>query len=483
MAHPRRHDMHRCLRITQILHLIFEYVVDEKVTDANVTGAMIRHEDVAGLARTCKAFMDPALDVLWRTQSSLSPLVMCLPAHFWFLKANRRGAVVSLLQQPSHADWLTLKRYSRRIRAFDHTTLHLPMVCENVVDTVFSPDLSDELFPWLHTLNVDIFSKSPLGPIQFFSHVRLPQLVRLHFTIPGFYRNRDPDLYLTPACVPSLQALTINVSRIHFHASARLLVNFEQIPCLRSLHLSPHLNVLPSSLRELTHLQYLRELIVTLPDGFDVDVCPSMQPTFPSLQRITVTVDSLSQCTKSLSSITSGELGSIKIFHRSPATQNDIFQLFQEIERIHVRYADFNTLDIQCSHTNKPILHPPFDLPSLGTLDIDDDFIAQITPAWPDIEVLHLRASERNNGRVTLEGMRGLLRGCPRLRSLHMQVDARTFPEGEPEMQSLSLARLDITGSHTEDEMAVGRYLKSLAPQLEWLKIKPPSPSVIYTMV
>ncbi|KAI6104258.1 hypothetical protein F5141DRAFT_1293209 [Pisolithus sp. B1] len=427
--------------------------------------------------------MDAALDVLWRTQSSLSPLVMCLPAHLWFLKANRRGAVVSLLQQPLHEDWLTLKRYSRRIRAFDRTTLRLPTVCENVVDTVFSPDLSDELFPRLHTLDVDIFTRLPLGPIQFFGHIRLPQLVRLHFTISEFYRNRAPDLYLTPACVPSLQALTINVNRICFHTSVSLSVNFRQIPYLRSLHLSPHLNVLPSSLRELIHLQYLCELTVTLSNGFDVDVCPSMQPTLPSLQRIVVTVDSLSQCTKLLSSITSRELGSVKIFHHSPATQNDIFQLFQEIERIHVRYADFSTLDIQCSHPTQP---NPFPIlpstsrdrcwhPSLHATACVSSNLVRL--------VLRLRGSEGSNGRVTREGIRGLLRGCPRLRSLRMQIDARILPEGEPEMQSSSLARLDITGSHMEDEIAVGRYLKNLAPQLEWLKTKPPSPGIIYAML
>ncbi|KAI6115156.1 hypothetical protein EDD16DRAFT_1702251 [Pisolithus croceorrhizus] len=488
--------MHRCLRITEILHLIIGYLVDEEVTSANVTTA-IRHKDVASLARTCKAFMDPALDVLWRTQSSLSPLVMCLPAHFWFLKTFWRGTVVSLVHEPSHEDWLMLKRYSRRIRAFDRTTLQLPTVSRNIVDSVFSPDLSDELFPRLHTLNVDILSKPPPNPILLLGHIRLPHLVRLRFNMPRFYRHRDPVLYLTLACVPSLQALKISASRARLDVSTRLAVNFSGVPHLRTLYLSHYLLLLPSSLRELSHLQYLCELTVTLPDDVDVDVCPSVQPTFPSLQRIAITVGFLSQCTNLLSSIASRELGSVKIFYRSPPTQNDIYELFREIEHICQCYADFNTLDIQCSNRTQLIPHLPFDLPrsmlrpflachrlrvldltSLGTLDIDDSFIAQITPAWPVIKILHLRASQRNDGCVTLEGIRGLLRGCPRLQSLHMQVDARILPEGEPEMQSLSLARLDVSGSRMEDETAVERYLKTLAPQLEWLKMKPPSPDV-----
>ncbi|KAI6021844.1 hypothetical protein BKA83DRAFT_14111 [Pisolithus microcarpus] len=468
--------MHHCLRITEILHLIFGYLADEKVTNANVTGA-IRHKDVAVLARTCKAFMDPALDILWRTQSSLSPLVMCLPAQFWTLTVDQKDGVVSLLQEPSHEDWLTLKGYSRRIRAFDRTKLHLPTVCENIVDIVFSPDLSDELFPLLHTLNFTIFSGPPSDPIQLLHNTRLPQLVRLRFRTPKPYRNWDPDLYFTPASVPSLQALTIGAARARFHANTRLA---------------------PSSLREVIHLQFLCELTVTLPEGFDVDVCPSMQPTFPSLRRIALTVRSLDQCTNLLSCITSCELGSVKILHRSPATQDDIYQLFQEIERIRKRYADFNTLDIRGSHKNKPTAHPPFDLPrsmltpflasrrlrvlnlsSFVVLDINDSFIAQIALAWPEIETLHLRGPEQGDVRVTLEGIRELLRGCPRLQSLHMRIDARILPEGEPEMQSFSLRGLDIFGSLMEVETAVKQYLRTLAPRLQWLNMNRPHPVVM----
>lgn len=88
--------MPRCLRIIDILDLIFGYVVDESVADTNVTGAVL-HGDIARLAGTCMAFMDPALDILWKTQSSLSPLVMCLPAHLWILEVDQGVKVVSLL--------------------------------------------------------------------------------------------------------------------------------------------------------------------------------------------------------------------------------------------------------------------------------------------------------------------------------------------------------------------------------------------------
>lgn len=119
--------MHACLGITEILDLIIRFLVDERVGNSNGICA-ICHKDIARLARCCKAFMDPALDVLWETQSSLSPLIMCFPEHFWTLEVHWSGRVVSLLQEPSYDDWLSLKRYSCRIRTFDHTTLPLPTI-------------------------------------------------------------------------------------------------------------------------------------------------------------------------------------------------------------------------------------------------------------------------------------------------------------------------------------------------------------------
>lgn len=115
--------MHACLRITETLDLIIKFLVDERVDNSNGTCA-ICHKDIARLIRCCKAFMDPALDVLWETQSSLSPLIMCLSGHFWTLEIHWSGRVV----EPSYEDWLSLKRYSCRIRTFDHTTLPLPTV-------------------------------------------------------------------------------------------------------------------------------------------------------------------------------------------------------------------------------------------------------------------------------------------------------------------------------------------------------------------
>lgn len=56
--------MHHALEIQEILLIIF---------------GQCHPPDTAALARTCRAFKEPALDVLWEVLCDLSPLAQCLP--------------------------------------------------------------------------------------------------------------------------------------------------------------------------------------------------------------------------------------------------------------------------------------------------------------------------------------------------------------------------------------------------------------------
>jgi hypothetical protein len=66
--------MHHCLQIQELLSIIFR-----KYTQYD-SGLLAR------LARTCIAFQDPALNILWHTQKTLLPLLKCLPPDAWAIK-------------------------------------------------------------------------------------------------------------------------------------------------------------------------------------------------------------------------------------------------------------------------------------------------------------------------------------------------------------------------------------------------------------
>ncbi|KIJ06202.1 hypothetical protein PAXINDRAFT_92362 [Paxillus involutus ATCC 200175] len=74
--------MHRCLQIREILLEVFELVF----TSENP------YPELARLARTCRSFHEPAIDLLWYEQPSLLPLVMCFPREILDFSETRAGS-------------------------------------------------------------------------------------------------------------------------------------------------------------------------------------------------------------------------------------------------------------------------------------------------------------------------------------------------------------------------------------------------------
>ena len=69
--------MHPCLRISEILSEIVKYIVDGRLSGVE-HGDEARLVDLANAARTCKAFYEPVMRVLWIRLYSLDPLMQFL---------------------------------------------------------------------------------------------------------------------------------------------------------------------------------------------------------------------------------------------------------------------------------------------------------------------------------------------------------------------------------------------------------------------
>ncbi|KAJ7886174.1 hypothetical protein B0H14DRAFT_1321637 [Mycena olivaceomarginata] len=83
------------------------------------------------LATASKIFTDPALDVIWREQRSLVPLVKCMPETLWEEHDTKRitGPVIHLRRPITSADLPRFLFYSVRVRELElqyrsHGTLH-----------------------------------------------------------------------------------------------------------------------------------------------------------------------------------------------------------------------------------------------------------------------------------------------------------------------------------------------------------------------
>ncbi|KAG9311412.1 hypothetical protein JVU11DRAFT_8524 [Chiua virens] len=97
-----------CLEIPEILLAILEGVSEDERS----------HPDLVSLALTCRAFSDPALSILWRTQHSLIPLVLCFPRDVIIDLDDEDGGlmVLKFAKSPSAQDWERPLFYAKYIR-------------------------------------------------------------------------------------------------------------------------------------------------------------------------------------------------------------------------------------------------------------------------------------------------------------------------------------------------------------------------------
>lgn len=61
-------NMHLCLQITEVLSAVLQAIDADSKLPTN-----------AAMARTCRAFYEPASDALWEDLPRLGPLLKCLP--------------------------------------------------------------------------------------------------------------------------------------------------------------------------------------------------------------------------------------------------------------------------------------------------------------------------------------------------------------------------------------------------------------------
>ncbi len=73
--------MHHCLKIPEILLDIFQRNVVETHPDTRSADCLL---DFTSLARTCRDFHEPAMNILWHTMEDLAPVFRCLPRDAWY---------------------------------------------------------------------------------------------------------------------------------------------------------------------------------------------------------------------------------------------------------------------------------------------------------------------------------------------------------------------------------------------------------------
>ncbi|KAJ7614430.1 hypothetical protein FB45DRAFT_1064697 [Roridomyces roridus] len=486
--------MHRALLIPEIAVEICEILPqDDEIEDHSLDAAT--SSALAALAGTCRMLQNPALDVLWRFQTSVINVLNCMLGGVWEWPEDGLGEV-SLRRPVLPQDWERPLFYSRRVKYLGTgSDSHLDMLTSGFYDMLSLCLPNEPLFPNLESIE-----------------------------------EWDPDTYpityFRPFFGPLLTTLCIGVcqsaAQLSFLGSIGTLC-----PQIKTLHvryspdLAGRLEILSVLVRQLKHL---RDLTVPCLDGEALDHASSLpslrtlkltdQPSNPMgrhtaehgecralITRMDLTCNDTSAAAGVLSRFEASSLQWSSFVFPGDTIANDIARVCRSITEVqpyslvsliiasgaHNRvHGVADPAQLELYSISSTSLHPLFELKNLTLVrlsgpvgfDLDDGSVTDIARGWPQIEVLELKSStfKHVTPRATLRCLISFARFCPYLHRLWLTLDATTVPSWEEihgqraeesRIQQSHLIILTVPESPVGPPLAVAAFLSSVFPTLE----------------
>ncbi|KAJ7652823.1 hypothetical protein DFH06DRAFT_1093842 [Mycena polygramma] len=472
--------MHTALQIPEILDLICCEV--DTGDDPFSTQMPESKGTLARLARVCRVFQRPALDVLWREQEDLTNLLACMPADLWSITP------ASSARRPIEpADWDRVHLYSSRVRQFSFSnfpTAGMPDFWAPIFNMLAASYPENIIFPKLEALSWNPVCSSS------FPYVRLflcPSITSLSLAVISTITDVS-ILPIVPLRCPLLKSVVLSTGK-NLHRGCR---NRDMAIC-RMAHLQSLVvdDLDPTSLQHLAHLPSFSSL--TIQNG------PRFTPSRArsDLRRFLHLRDVRFSFTKH--GITSAFLAmnkwSLVAFHSamySTPTARETAELYSILAE-HCSHTSLTRLDLRTSKyavlhfdavepyiVQSDALRILFPFRNLDTaflsppkgFDIDDATVEDLARAWPHLKTLRLQGGDeyvRPISRVTFRGIRALGQYCPRLNYLNIPFDASLVPHEVDIKPHESLFLLHVAGSFISDPEAVASYLYILFPRLGYI--------------
>ncbi|KAJ7753600.1 hypothetical protein DFH07DRAFT_886635 [Mycena maculata] len=487
--------MHRSLRITEIIQLIF----------GELEGQICFPEfdrswkDFAALARTCTAFNGPALDVLWSEQRTLTHMLKCLPEHLWEEPGYHQLRLLGPIQP---ADWEVALRYARRVRKLSLSAT-MPasgpraFPVANVLETISSYLPHGNLCP-----NIRSISWVP-RPDSLFPYIDLflgPKIRTVHLSIPENTLNISllPNLALRYSELESI-VLETAWDGLSCRLVSKMVLDLRRIERLTVAKLDR------AAVEHLSRLPSLRFLYLDNPELQDFGppthcriARVSEHHPFPALRELTFDQTTFDFVVRFLELWSGCHLTNFRVGTEMVETKSTTSQVYSTLAR-HLSHTALESLCIEMDGGGMPTplagpvtdyvisrheLEPLFAFVNLTELnlappvgfDIDDTTAWDMARAWPNLTILDLDSATdlHHLSSMTLHGLRGFAQHCKDLTQLTITFDASVVPpfnnSSETRISQRNLAILNVWKSPIRDAPPVARFLSALFPSLETIQ-------------
>ncbi|KAG1746722.1 uncharacterized protein EDB91DRAFT_1118506 [Suillus paluster] len=408
--------MHRALQLDDIIYILFHHVNELEPSSKYSELGDFGRKTLAALARTCRIFHEPALNVLWGDLYFLYPLVECLQHSgddSWYLEDHMNSLTAS--------DWEVLQKYVPRVLSLTISQCHgeAPFYHNQPVAQPPLPNL--QRFDCRHLIPEDY----PLLNMFF-----VPSMTDLSLEIHPVDFPNIP-LFISPLATlcPRLTSLRLFGYGSHEPIKATVSDVIMSLPHLQTLHCD---ELSQAAMNFVAWHPSLTELEITIPSGHQYDFSQFPHPALPRIPPFS-RIKSFGMNSCHLTDINAF----IKTVQPSPlhlrikAVQGPSLQGLQEF---------FSTLSSQwrCDSMQSLQFQPNKRFPAAS---IDMDTIKPLLrfsklrelllstlgsllmgSSWPCLEVITL--NDVRPSPITLRGLLLLVDKCPRLRSAHLAINA-----------------------------------------------------------
>ncbi|KAG9312517.1 hypothetical protein JVU11DRAFT_6911 [Chiua virens] len=487
-----------CLQVPEILLEIFEFAF--ALEDG--------YPNLAALARTCHAFYDPAVSLLWRTQSSLAPLVLCFPSDLLDISRGDSDAdapLVTFAKTPCPQDWERPLRYAELIRAIGETPQMDVQVKQHMLHSSVLATLVDScpvlpLFRRLEELDHSVLSSSLRWVFDLswrlptYSEVTLAIASLLELSNPVTLRELKLAFWMCK-CTGKDAPRALLMRVVEHHATIESLDIVDGIlsyfpvvdqyihsfgPGRTDLQLFDYLIPI-GSLQKLTSLT----LSTSFDSTFSFDLPPKIpvDTLFPAILELILRWPS-SAILQTLKVIHSPNLRAIRFNLSQYEDPGELCRFItsraawgQSLQSISITSAPVHTLDAEYLLGLRHLRHV-----SLNCLALDDNMLQRMAQAWPALEHLDLTHREywtRDSGQATLNSVASFCRLCPCLTYLQIKMDASLIPlladvsetetsqgNSRPEATRDRLHLVIFPSSKLRDPVAVAQFLSNLSPRI-----------------
>ncbi|KAG1762254.1 hypothetical protein EDD22DRAFT_823553 [Suillus occidentalis] len=479
--------MAQCLFISEIQLSIFHWIF---LLDASHE-KHVAQATLAALARTCSAFHDIALDVLWQQFGTIARAIQCMPHDLWGGDMNKSESGCISLKLHRHLtkdDWNVFRRYALRIRHLSLATQDVRRGKTLIVDiddellaSLASMDATRPLLPNLTSLEWIVYDERDLRLIR---RIMTESLTSLFLEVWAI--SPVPDLpqfisSIAPTC-PSLRKFVVHSVALSSHLCHSV---------SQALHHLHHLTTIHCGFLDAEVLDYLSLLPSLLELKFALQPNSEFQNEllFEQLQVLDVHAPDITSAVDLVSRMRN-RLTNLSIFSDDHTAASVLAQLFRRLSTS-VSHYSLRRLQIMVAE------HPPHDLFSVLELEdlypllsfnqlthvyldvgcgisLDDVAALELAQAWPNIVQLMLNKFLETSLPASMSpiGLMCFLKHCPNLVELTLEIDFSFIEEQDDQSHCwvgdtihCHLSIFDVTYSKIHDAAKVAAFLSGILPR------------------